>query len=130
MRANLSIAAALGLLSAPAHAGTPGAAPADAGMSQAMATLTGTISRVWMPMCETEAQRQIRVRIRFRLSPGGRVIDGPGWADADDNPDRAYAAHQAMAAVSNGQPYAGLPEGLYNTPITIIFDAERACAGR
>ncbi len=93
-------------------------------------TLVENINRVWHPLCETEKQRHIKIRVKFQLSSDGRVFNGPSWVDPTDDPDQAYAAQQAIAAVSNGQPYAGLADGLYNTPITIMFDAERACAVR
>ncbi len=119
----LSLLAALAATAAVAQ-------PADQGAYQALNNLTGHITRVWRAPCDTEHGRLSHIDIRFTLSLNGRVSDGPTWTNRSGDPDEIKAADAAIAAVNQGQPYGDLPDGLYNVPISITFDAETACSGR
>ncbi len=107
-----------------------GAAPNDAGQKVALTALTDRISKLWTLNCDVPGSDQVIVKIRFMLSPNGRVISGPTWIDQRDDPVWQAAAGLAIAAVNKGQPYGDLPDGLYNQQLTINFDAKAACRAR
>lgn len=107
-----------------------GAAPNDAGQKVALDALTRQISKLWILSCDVEGWDKIKPDIKFTLSPNGRIIDGPTWVNQRNDPTWDSGAARAMAAVNKGQPYSDLPDGLYNVPITITFDAHKACSGQ
>ncbi len=107
-----------------------GAAPNDAGVKVALDALTDRISRLWTLNCDVPGSDQVQAKIKFTLSPNGRVIAGPDWVNRRDDPVWTAAAGLAQAAVKKGEPYGDLPDGLYNVPITLNFDAQKACNGR
>ncbi len=107
-----------------------GAAPNDAGQKVALDALTRQISKLWILSCDVQGWDAIKPQIKFTLSPNGRVIDGPDWVNQRGDPMWVSGAARATAAVNKGQPYSDLPDGLYNVPITITFDAHKACNGQ
>lgn len=110
-------------------AANSGAAPHDAGQKAELQALTARISKLWILSCDVQGWDTIKPQIKFTLSPGGRVIDGPTWVNHRGDPMWDSGASRAMAAVNKGQPYNDLPGDLYNVPITITFDADKACNG-
>lgn len=104
-----------------------GSAPADAGTQTALDALTRRLARLWNPNCDVPGGNQVNVKILFTLSANGRVINGPDWTNPRTENVWVAGANRAKAAVMQGQPYADLPDGLYNVPLQIAFDATRAC---
>lgn len=109
-----------------------GSGPADAGLKTEMNALTQRLNKLWLLNCDVPGSRDVAPEIRFTLSPNGRVIDGPTWVNKRGDPIWQAGANLALAAVNKGQPnaYLDLPAGLYNRPLKIIFDAQKACQGR
>ncbi|ESQ83524.1 hypothetical protein AEAC466_12675 [Asticcacaulis sp. AC466] len=109
-----------------------GSGPADAGLKAEVSALTSRLNKLWLLNCDVPGSDQVSPEIRFTLSPNGRVTDGPTWVNKRNDPVWQAGANLAMAAVNKGQPNAflGLPEGLYNRPIKITFNAQAACRGR
>ena len=106
--------------------------PVDADLKNELSALTQRLSKLWLLNCDVPGSRDVSVEVRFTLSPNGRVTDGPTWLNRRSDPVWQAGANLALAAVNKGQPNAflDLPEGLYNRPIKIIFDARKACQGR
>ncbi|MFN3229159.1 MAG: hypothetical protein ACK41P_04830 [Asticcacaulis sp.] len=97
----------------------------------ALDALTAKLQRLWSPNCDVPGGDKVIVDVRFTLSPTGRVVSGPVWDDrriGDPLADAAVA--RAFSAVKRGEPYLDLPEGLYNQPLIITFNADKACRGR
>ncbi|MDC7677556.1 hypothetical protein [Asticcacaulis machinosus] len=109
-------------------ASNAGSSPADTG--PAMNALTARLQRLWSPNCDVPGGNQVEIDIGFTLSPGGRVVKGPEWLDRRSDPVWQAGASRAIAAVSRGQPYGDLPDGLYNRALIITFDAKTFCASR
>lgn len=109
-----------------------GSGPADAGLKTEMNALTQRLNKLWLLNCDVPGSQDVAPEIRFTLSPNGRVIDGPIWVNKRGDPIWQAGANLALAAVNKGQPnaYLDLPPGLYNRPLKIIFDAQKACQGR
>jgi len=107
-----------------------GSGPADAGAQVALDALTQRLQRLWSPNCDVPGGNQIQPDIEFTLSPNGRVIEGPRWVHPNNDPVWQAGATRAMSAVKRGELYEGLPAGLYNTSITLTFDAKSACRGQ
>jgi outer membrane biosynthesis protein TonB len=108
-----------------------GSGPADAGLKTEMNALTQRLNKLWIFQCDVPGSREVVAEIRFTLSPNGRVIEGPVWLNKRNDPVWVAQASLAMAAVNKGQPnaYLDLPAGLYNRPLKITFDAQKACVG-
>ena len=102
-----------------------GAAPAETGPE--MRALVAKLQKLWSPNCDVPGGNQVQVDIKFTLSPNGRVIDGPRWMNQSKDSVWIAGANRAMAAVKRGELYDDLPDGFYNTSITITFDAKEAC---
>lgn len=109
-----------------------GSGPADAGLKTEMNALTQRLNKLWLLNCDVPGSQDVAPEIRFTLSPNGRVIEGPTWVNKRGDPIWQAGANLALAAVNKGQPnaYLDLPDGLYNRPLKIIFDARKACQGR
>ncbi len=107
-----------------------GSGPADAGTQVAMDALTQRLQHLWSPNCDVPGGNQVQPDIEFTLSPNGRVTEGPRWTNPRSDPVWQAGATRAMLAVKRGELYSGLPAGLYNTSITITFDAKNACRGQ
>jgi outer membrane biosynthesis protein TonB len=109
-----------------------GSGPADAGLKTEMNALTQRLNKLWLLNCDVPGSQDVAPEIRFTLSPNGRVTDGPVWVNKRNDPVWQAGANLALAAVNKGQPNAfiDLPDGLYNRPLKIIFDARKACQGR
>lgn len=104
-----------------------GSAAADTG--PALNALTAKLQRLWSPNCDVPGGDQVRAVIAFTISPNGRVIKGPEWQNPRNDPVWQAAAGRAQAAVKKGELYDNLPDGLYNQPLEITFNAQKACAG-
>ena len=102
-----------------------GSAPAETGPE--MKALVAKLQKLWSPNCDVPGGNQVQVDIKFTLSPNGRVITGPVWVNQRGDTVWVAGANRAMAAVKRGELYDDLPNGFYNTPITITFDAKVAC---
>jgi hypothetical protein len=109
-----------------------GSGPADAGLKTEMNALTQRLNKLWLINCDVPGSQDVKPEIRFTISPSGRVTDGPTWLNKRSDPVWQAGANLALAAVNKGQPlaYTDLPEGLYNRPLRITFDASKACQGR
>jgi outer membrane biosynthesis protein TonB len=107
-----------------------GSGPADAGAQVALDALTQRLEHLWSPNCDVPGGNQVQPDIEFTLSPNGRVTEGPRWTNPRSDPVWQAGATRAMLAVKRGELYSGLPAGLYNTSITITFDAKNACRGQ
>ena len=105
-----------------------GAGPADAGEKTAMDQLGQRLQRAWILNCDVPGSNMVNPKIRFTLSPNGRVLNVE-WVNRQNDPVWQAGASLAMAAVNKGQPYEDLPPGLYNRPLNFTFLAETACRG-
>lgn len=107
-----------------------GSGPADAGtVDQALTALTAKLVRLWSPNCDVPGGNKVDLHLLFVISPNGRVISGPDWANSNSDPVWEAAANRAKAAVKRGELYDDLPGGVYNHPLDIEFDARTACRG-
>jgi len=104
-----------------------GSAATDTG--PALNALTAKLQRLWSPNCDVPGGNQVKAIIGFTISPNGRVIRGPEWVNPRNDPVWQAAAGRAQAAVKKGELYDNLPDGLYNQPLEITFNAQKACAG-
>lgn len=104
-----------------------GSAAADTG--PALNALKEKLQRLWSPNCDVPGGDQVKAVIGFTISPNGRVIRGPEWENPRNDPVWQAAAGRAQAAVKKGELYDNLPNGLYNQPLEITFNAQKACAG-
>lgn len=102
-----------------------GAAPAET--APEMRALVAKLQKLWSPNCDVPGGNQVQVDIKFTISPNGRVIEGPRWVNQRSDNVWTAGANRAMAAVKRGELYDDLPDGFYNQPITITFDAKVAC---
>lgn len=107
-----------------------GKAPQDAGLESDIKALSKRLGRLWTLNCDVPGSDRIKPDIRFTLSPNGRVIKGPEWANRRADPVWEAGANLAIAAVRKGEPYTDLPSGLYNRSLLITFDAPEVCRGR
>ncbi len=106
-----------------------GAAANDAGIKKALDDLKSRID--WrLYNCDVPGVRDQVPQITFKLSSAGRVIEGPNWINRQGDSIAQAVANSAMAAINKNQPYAGLPDELYNKTITSDFDANTACNRR
>jgi outer membrane biosynthesis protein TonB len=106
-----------------------GFGPADAGQKTALDELMRRMQDNWIVNCDVPGSREVNPQIKFTLSPNGRVMQAQ-WMNRRTDPVWVAGANLALAAVNKGQPYAGLPDGLYNRPITFTFSAEQFCRGQ
>lgn len=103
----------------------------DQSTGPALDALTAKLQRLWSPNCDVPGGDKVTVDVRFTLSPTGRVVSGPVWDDRRvGDPLADAAAARAFSAVKRGEPYLELPDGLYNQPLIITFNADKACRGR
>lgn len=109
-----------------------GSGPADAGLQNDVNALTQRLVPLWTINCDIPGSRDVSVQVRFRISPNGRIVDGPTWVNKRNDPVWQAGANLALAAVNRGQPntYLGLPDGLYTHTLLITFNARNACQGR
>lgn len=108
-------------------ASTKGSSAADTG--PAINALTSRLQRMWSPNCDVPGGNRVKPIIAFTISPNGRVIKGPEWVNRRTDSVWEAAAVRAQAAVKRGELYDNLPDGLYNQPLEITFNAENACRG-
>ncbi len=106
-----------------------GTAPADAGTQAALTALINKLSNLWNPNCDVPGAKLVSPEIHFTISPNGRVIKGPEWANRRNDPIWQAAASRAMSAVKRGELYDDLPKELYNQPLEIVFDGKKVCGG-
>ncbi len=120
----------LGAVPAGANAQTDNA-PKQQSLSETDAqAFSGVVRRlqvIWHPSCELPGFRDTHPDIRFVIGNDGRLVSGPDWTNPQPEAVWQTAAHRAKVAVVRGQLYDDLPEGLYNKPLTVTFDARRAC---
>lgn len=95
----------------------------------ALNALTSRLQRLWSPNCDVPGANTVKITVGFTISPAGRVIKGPEWIDKRNDRVWEAAAARAQLAVKRGELYEGLPDGLYNQPLEITFNAEKACQG-
>ncbi|ESQ75544.1 hypothetical protein ABAC402_08440 [Asticcacaulis sp. AC402] len=108
-----------------------GNADQAAGTKDEMDALTRRLSKLWYLNCDVPGTRQVKIEIWFRLSPNGRIVEGPRWANRRTDPVWVANANLAIAAVRRGEPYTDLPPALYNTDgVQPLFDAQAVCRGR
>jgi len=105
-------------------------ATADKNMHLDKQMLTHKLMQVWMAPCDLEHGKETSVPVRFTLTPDGNLQGEPEWSGGNGEAVWREAANRAIAAVKKAQPYTNLPADLYNHPITIYFDAQKACQGR
>jgi outer membrane biosynthesis protein TonB len=104
-----------------------GNAPADAGTQTALTALTQRLQRLWNPSCDVPGFNTVHPDIRFTISASGRVIQGPDWTNPRSDKVWEAAAARAKTAVKQGELYDDLPKELYNRPLVITFDGQKAC---
>lgn len=104
-----------------------GAAPADAGTQTALTSLTQRLQKLWNPSCDVPGFNTVHPDIRFTISVSGRVIQGPDWTNPRSDKVWEAAAARARTAVKQGELYDDLPTELYNRPLVITFDGQKAC---
>jgi outer membrane biosynthesis protein TonB len=104
-----------------------GSAPADAGTNTALKALTDRLIQLWSPNCDVPGGNLVQPDIKFTISPNGRVTTGPEWSNPRNDPVWEAGAARAQQAVKRGELYTDLPDGLYNRPLIITFDAKTAC---
>ncbi len=104
-----------------------GSAPADAGTNTALKALTDRLIQLWSPNCDVPGGNLVQPDIKFTISPNGRVTTGPDWVNKRSDPVWEAGAARAQQAVKRGELYSDLPDGLYNRPLIITFDAKTAC---
>ena len=95
----------------------------------ALAGLQDQLQRRWTPNCEVEGGRDVRVRVSFRLGPGGD-LDGPveaGGLEQSGNAVVRAAAERAIRAVHQAAPFPAL-SGAAGQRIAVNFNAREACA--
>lgn len=105
-----------------------GTAQVDAGV--ALNQVVAKLQRLWSPNCDVPGADKVNPEITFTISPNGRVIRGPEWTNRRSDPLWEAAAVRAQAAVKKGELFTGLPDGLYNQPLEIVFRGDLACKGR
>ncbi|MFN3511790.1 MAG: energy transducer TonB [Phenylobacterium sp.] len=98
--------------------------------ASAMAGLADELQRRWNPNCEVEGGRDVRVRVTFRLGPGGRVVGevSAGGQENSSNPVVRAAAERAVRAVHQAAPFDRLPREFYGNQIVVNFNAREACS--
>lgn len=104
-----------------------GNAPADAGTQTALTALTQRLQKLWNPSCDVPGFNTVHPDIRFTISASGRVIQGPDWTNPRSDRVWEAAAARAKTAVKQGELYDDLPKELYNRPLVITFDGQKAC---
>ncbi len=102
---------------------------AGQGVSQSdMQGLQQLLERLWNPNCSVEGADAVVVPIKFQIDENGRLIGRvSGAAGSASDPVSAAAARRAIDAVHQAEPYAAPYRG---KSFTVIFDAQKACAGR
>ncbi|MBW8733773.1 MAG: hypothetical protein JF571_05610 [Asticcacaulis sp.] len=105
-----------------------GNAPADAGTQTALTALTKRLQGLWNPSCDVPGFNTVHPDIRFTISVGGRVVNGPDWTNPRADKVWEAAAARAKTAVKQGELYDDLPKDLYNRPLVITFDGQKACS--
>ncbi len=113
-----------------ARPGAPASGGAASGPSAAaLAGLQDQLQRRWTPNCEVEGGRDVRVRVSFRLGPGGD-LDGPveaGGLEQSGNAVVRAAAERAIRAVHQAAPFPAL-SGAAGQRIAVNFNAREACS--
>lgn len=104
-----------------------GSAPADAGTQTALTALTERLRHLWTTSCDVPGFNTVHPDIRFMISPNGRVVQGPDWTNPRNDSVWEAAASRAKSAVKRGELYDDLPKELYNRPLVITFDGQKAC---
>ena len=89
--------------------------------------VTQEIMKRWLLSCDGEYED---VAIRFTIGSGGMLKGEPEWVQPRDGKVWQSASEHAIAAIKRAQPYGNLPDEFYNHPLTIFFDARKACQGR
>ncbi|ESQ87123.1 hypothetical protein ABAC460_21370 [Asticcacaulis sp. AC460] len=107
-----------------------GAAAEDAGAKADLDALTDRLGQAWTLNCDVPGVRSMVIQLTFKLSPNGRVIEGPTWANPRS--DQVWRANSELAiqAVKKTAPFPGLNPGVYNKKLKINFDAAEVCRGR
>ena len=118
------------------RAGTPMKGPADIdGRDAQLAAdlvdaLRSRIEQCWnVPVGVRDAQG-LRVKVRFQLGPGGKVMGGPVVLNRMNHPAFDAAANSAVRAVLACQPYDFLPPEHYELwqDVILNFDPARMLA--
>lgn len=97
-------------------------------LGQGLTRLVEKIQRNWKPDCKRPGVTEVNIVLKFTLAPNGHLSEGPEWVKPRVEPVWVDVAESALAAFKQGEPYTDLPQGLYNVPIEISFNAHRACA--
>ncbi|MFT3996249.1 MAG: hypothetical protein QM667_02490 [Asticcacaulis sp.] len=124
MKSRLAIASAA-LLAGLSLNGSVQAEPLGAGVNR----LVNKVQANWKPDCKEPGVRDVRVVLKFTLTSDGLIGEGPEWIEPKADGVSVSVANSAKAAFRKGVPYTDLPQGLYNVPIEITFNAQKACAG-
>lgn len=95
--------------------------------AQAFSGVVRRLAAIWHPSCEISGFRDTHPDIRFVIGKDGRLVSGPDWANPQPEAVWQTAAERAKVAVVQGQLYDDLPDGLYNKPLIVTFDARQAC---
>ena len=114
----------------PARAETAPVARVDAGQGVSQSDMQGLqqlLERLWNPNCSVEGGEAVIVPVKFTVGDDGRVVGRVTDRASSGDPVAYAAARRAIDAVHQAEPYA---EPYRNNTFTVIFDAQKACAGR
>lgn len=100
-----------------------------------LGALREKLYKLWNPNCQVEGGAQVKVRVRIRLTPDGRLSAPAQDVDnlrSSSDPVVAAAAQRAVSAVGRGAPYTELNPEHYAAwrDLILNFDAAKACANR
>jgi outer membrane biosynthesis protein TonB len=100
-----------------------------------LGALREKLYKLWNPNCQVEGASKVKVRVRIRLTPDGRLSAPAQDVDnlrSSSDPVVAAAAQRAVSAVGRGAPYTELNPEHYAAwrDLILNFDAAKACANR
>ena len=98
----------------------------------ASASMVAELERMWIPDCDVAAVAQLNMTITFTLTANGQIVGGVAGvkSSGDTAGDDAarVASERAKRAVYSSTPFENLPRTDYGHPVSINFDARKACA--
>ncbi|HWA64044.1 MAG TPA: energy transducer TonB, partial [Caulobacteraceae bacterium] len=116
----------------PTRAETDLNARVDAGQGVSQSELEGLqqlLGRLWNPNCSAEGGADVKLKVSYWVGTDGRVRGAvsAGGAENSSDPVVYAAAHRAISAVHQVEPYAAQFQG---QKITVNFNAKDVCANR
>lgn len=92
--------------------------------------LQAALYEYWNPNCFVEGGRSVKVSVKVTLSPSGRVIGKPEIVRSSGADPKLVEAGEtrAILALNRAQPFKDVPPDFAGEPLTLNFDAQKACA--